>query len=149
MYSSDNTEVQFKTIRVHFMDKLSLCTHAYVAIYHGKSCSDTRRQAHIYRPQRSWGKVIFSQACVILFTGGGCVWLSACWDTTTLRTRQHPPRPGAPRCRACWEIQSTCRRYSSYWNEILLNICLLYDHDNHIFTARNEFGTRLCFYTCL
>ena len=24
-----------------------------------------------YRPQRSWGKVIFSQACVILFTGGG------------------------------------------------------------------------------
>ena len=30
---------------------------------------------YIYRPQRSWGKVIFSQACVILFTGGcmlGC-----------------------------------------------------------------------------
>ena len=24
-----------------------------------------------YRPQRSWGKVIFSQASVILFTGGG------------------------------------------------------------------------------
>ena len=33
-----------------------------------------------YRPQRSWGKVMFSQACVILFTGGVC--LSACWDTT-------------------------------------------------------------------
>ena len=35
-----------------------------------------------YRPQRSWGKVIFSQASVILLTGGrawlllgGCVWL--------------------------------------------------------------------------
>ena len=26
-----------------------------------------------YRPQRSWGKVIFSQARVILFTGGGVV----------------------------------------------------------------------------
>ena len=26
---------------------------------------------HFYRPQRSWGKVIFSQACVILFTEGG------------------------------------------------------------------------------
>ena len=25
---------------------------------------------HFYRPQRSWGKVIFSQASVILFTGG-------------------------------------------------------------------------------
>ena len=28
-----------------------------------------------YRPQRSWGKVIFSQASVILFTGGGHAWL--------------------------------------------------------------------------
>ena len=27
-----------------------------------------------YRPQRSWGKVMFSQACVILFTGG-LAWL--------------------------------------------------------------------------
>ena len=27
-------------------------------------------QMYIYRPQRSWGKVIFSQASVILFTGG-------------------------------------------------------------------------------
>ena len=25
---------------------------------------------HFYRPQRSWGKVIFSQASVILLTGG-------------------------------------------------------------------------------
>ena len=39
-----------------------------------------------YRPQRSWGKVIFSQASVILFTGRVC--LSACWDTT--------PRTGTP-----------------------------------------------------
>ena len=29
-----------------------------------------RRTGHCYRPQRSWGKVIFSQACDILFTGG-------------------------------------------------------------------------------
>ena len=26
---------------------------------------------------------MFSQACVILFTGGGGVCLSACWDTTS------------------------------------------------------------------
>ena len=41
-----------------------------------------------YRPQRSWGKVIFSQASVILSTGGmrgcwGCAWLwegmCGCW----------------------------------------------------------------------
>ena len=36
-----------------------------------------------------WGKVIFSQASVILLTGGG-VCLSACWDT--------PPLPGRPPC---------------------------------------------------
>ena len=28
---------------------------------------------HFYRPQRSWGKVILSQASVILLTGGACV----------------------------------------------------------------------------
>ena len=31
---------------------------------------DTNGLLLYYRPQRSWGKVIFSQACVILFTGG-------------------------------------------------------------------------------
>ena len=45
---------------------------------------------HFYRLQRSWGKVIFSQASVILFTGGVC--LSACWDTTTPTPQtRHPP----------------------------------------------------------
>ena len=28
---------------------------------------------YIYRPQRSWAKVMFLQVCVILFTEGGCV----------------------------------------------------------------------------
>ena len=28
---------------------------------------------HFYHPQRSWGKVIFSQASVILLTGGGAI----------------------------------------------------------------------------
>ena len=80
-----------------------------------------------YRPQRSWGKVIFSQASVILFTGGIC--LSACWDTTPPppRTRQAPSQdqvpPGTrnppPQSRAYWEIRSTSRRYAFYWNAIL------------------------------
>ena len=56
---------------------------------------------YIYRPQRSWGKVMVSQECVILFTGGVC--LSACWDTTPPGSRQTPradparadTRPGA------------------------------------------------------
>ena len=63
-----------------------------------------------YRPQRSWGKVIFSQASVILFTGGGG--LPQCmlgynppWDQagTLLGPGMHPPEqastplgPGTP-----------------------------------------------------
>ena len=47
---------------------------------------------NIYRPQRSWGKVIFSQASVILLTGGE-VCLSACWDTNP----PPPPRADTPR----------------------------------------------------
>ena len=51
---------------------------------------------HFYRPKRSWAKVMFLQASVILSTGGG-VCLSACWDTTTTPKEQtHPPRS---RCR--------------------------------------------------
>ena len=69
-----------------------------------------------YRPQRSWAKVIFSQACVCP-QGGRGVCLSACWDTPLSRPplgadtppgshtppRDHthppgadPPRPGTP-----------------------------------------------------
>ena len=43
------------------------------------------------RPQRSWAKVMFLQASVILSTGGGGVCLSACWDTTPW---SRPPLPG-------------------------------------------------------
>ena len=53
----------------------------------------------VYRPQRSWGKAIFSQASVILFTGGGggvrgC--LSACWDTTPLWQGRPPSKETPP-----------------------------------------------------
>ena len=37
----------------------------------GNRCSITKNGAIYYRPQRSWGKVIFSQASVILSTGSG------------------------------------------------------------------------------
>ena len=44
---------------------------------------------YFYRPQRSWGKVMFSQACVILFTVGGC--LPQCMLGYT-----HPPGADPP-----------------------------------------------------
>ena len=50
--------------------------------------------SYIYRPQRSWGKVIFSEACVknSVHRGGRGVCPIACWDTSSQRTRgRHPP----------------------------------------------------------
>ena len=77
-----------------------------------------------YRPQRSCGKVMFSQVCVILFTGG-----SASVHAGIPPWSKHHPPPGAdtPHRRACWEIRSTRRRYASYWNATLFVIfsCLL------------------------
>ena len=49
-----------------------------------------------YRPQRSWAKVMFLQASVILSTGGGEFCLSACWDTPGTRPPRTPPGPHPP-----------------------------------------------------
>ena len=50
-----------------------------------------------YRPQRSWGKVMFSQACVILFTGG-CLPQCMLGYHTPPRSR-HPPGADTPQSR--------------------------------------------------
>ena len=42
-------------------------------------------ESYYYRPQRSWGKVMFLQVCVILFTGGGE------YLTSTPPDQVHPP----------------------------------------------------------
>ena len=48
-----------------------------------------------YRPQRSWGKVMFLQVCVILFTGGVPDQVPPPGPGTPL-DQVHPPRPGTP-----------------------------------------------------
>ena len=87
-----------------------------------------------YRPQRSWAKVMFLQASVILLTGGGC--LPQCmlghppsrhppWKQTPPEQTPHPSRhPPPPRSRhpppeADSSIRSTSGRYASYWNAFL------------------------------
>ena len=64
------SKIQYqRMIMVHLIH--SETTHSNLLVYTTRS--------YFYRPQRSWGKVMFSQACVILFTGdvhgcwGGCV----------------------------------------------------------------------------
>ena len=90
---------------------------------------------HFYRPQRSWAKVMFLQASVILSTPGGGV-------SGKEPPRQgdppgsRPPRTRPPRCRhtppvqtppreADSSIRSTSGRYASYWNAFLSCMCLL------------------------
>ena len=84
---------------------------------------------------------MFSQACVILFTGGSAsvqaglppreqepLWEQAPpeqaspWEQTPLQEQTPPKSRHPPQCRACWEIRSTHRRYASYWNAILFII---------------------------
>ena len=97
---------------------------------------------YFYRPQRSWAKVMFLQASVILSTGGVC--LSAFWDASPPARDQrptplppgirdpppdqadpppgpgrHPPGPETPP-EADASIRSMSGRYASYWNAFLL-----------------------------
>ena len=64
-------------------------------------CMKSESNWHIYRPQRSWAKVMFLQASVILSTGGR-VSAFACWDTTLPLeqtppgSRHHPPPEQTP-----------------------------------------------------
>ena len=71
-------------------------------------------------PPTKLGKVMFSQACVILFTGG-CASVHAGIPPGSRHPpgTRHPPGADTPRCRACWEIRSSRGRYASYWNAIL------------------------------
>ena len=57
----------------------------------------SNNEAFNYRPQRSCGKVIFSQACVKNSVMGG-VCLSACWDTHSPGQKHPPPSWADPLC---------------------------------------------------
>ena len=62
--------------------------------YCGKDCHFTR--ISFYRPQRSWGKVMFLQVCVILFTGGILDQIHPPRTRYTPWDQVHPPGPGTP-----------------------------------------------------
>ena len=94
---------------------------------------------NVFLLQRSWAKVIFSQACVKNSVHGGGVCLSACWDTppradTPQQTPPPPPRQTPPHSplgihpldrHPPWQTPlppagDYCSgRYASYWNAFL------------------------------
>ena len=95
------------------------------------TASDFCDNLHCYRPQRSWGKVMFLHVSVILFTGG--------FSRPTPRGRlrdltggyqgPHPggPGPGRGCVPACTETDPPfprdsywCGWFASYWNAFLL-----------------------------
>ena len=117
-----------------------------------------------YRPQRSWAKVIFSQACVknSVHGGGEGVCLSACWDTHTPpsgadtppgadplpRSRHHPPEQTPPRQADC-SIRSMSGRYASYWNAFLFILFLSWGDDYcrlHLGSCYHHFSIDYCFH---
>ena len=73
----------------------------YVKPLHCNLCGNLNR-SYIYRPQRSCGKVMFSQVFVILFTGvghvggGGHSWQRGCvWQGACMARGRHAWRGGA------------------------------------------------------
>ena len=97
--------------------------------------SPCKRRLHKFLPPANevWAKVIFLHLFVILFTGGSA---SVHAGIPPPLNRAHTPGPGTPPDQAtpwhrtCWKIRSTCRRYSSYWNAILLIEVLLWLKNN-------------------
>ena len=73
----------------------TICEHGLK--HHHSVTTDLRHiilQFNYYRPQRSWGKVMFSQACVILFTGGSASVLAGIHTPPGADT--HPPGADTP-----------------------------------------------------
>ena len=94
------------------------------------TCSETSWASHcdtahaiFYRLQRSWAKVIFSQACVknSVHRGGVSASVHAGIHPPGADT---PPREQTPPWEADCSIRSTIGRYASYWNAFLLKECI-------------------------
>ena len=92
-----------------------------------------------YRPQRSCGKVIFSQASVIHSVHKE-VYPSMHWGRLSGQT---PPPARQPLPSACWDTHPPCHplsghccgRYASYWNTFLLPIMsILIQHSTCMYT---------------
>ena len=88
-YTCTKIQLSFYWRQIHVHMKLCNLPEGFICVKHNYV-------AH-YRPQRSWAKVIFSQACVknsVHRAEGVC--LSTCWDTPPKPGRPPPPREQTP-----------------------------------------------------
>ena len=140
------------------------CKTKHLTFYCSYCALNTQNTVY-YRPQRTCGKVMFSQASVILFTGGACIPActgqtppgrhptplpSACWDTPA-PPGQTPPCPvhagihTPPLSSACWDTSpgGHCSgRYASYWNAFLLGNVITYIGTWHVKLVGREWCWR-------
>ena len=105
-----------------------------------------------YRPQRSWAKVILSQACVknSVHRGGGC--LPQCMlgytprsrppQEQTPRTRHTPPGADTPPAGADSAIPSTSGRYASYWNAFLYLLFYFFSYLSQVCVSISKSASR-------
>ena len=82
-------------------------------------------ELHNYRPQRSWGKVIFSEACVKNSVRGGVcgrgrVWQGDVHGRGACVVGRGPCMAGVGAC-----IRSISGRYASYWNAFLFFVIFI------------------------
>ena len=96
-----------------------------------------------YRPQRSWAKVIFSQACVC--SQRGCLPQCMLGYTPPSRhppTSRHPPEQTPPR-EADFSIRSTSGLYASYWKAFLFDSVVCDFSSFHTYSEGNFFSFKV------
>ena len=91
----------FAGVSQSFCPQSATCYPVTAHPCYGVVATHPTRMLSCYCPQRSWGKVIFSQASVILFTGGLPQCMLGCHmpppqDQAGTPKDQAPPRPGTP-----------------------------------------------------
>ena len=94
---------------------------------------------NFYRPQRSCGKIMFSQASVILFTGGGVSDRPLGQNPLSRHTPGQTPYPWAD---TPPPADGYCSgQYASYWNAFLFVIlwqCPVCDHSDEMTGIRRK-----------
>ena len=97
------------------------------------------RTQHIYRPQRSWGKVMFYRR--LWFCPRGVSSPGTPWDQTPPPRAYPPPDQTPPRDGHC------CGRCASYWNAFLFEECCYQDF--LLLPANEVWGNVMFSQTCV
>ena len=126
--SKINSKPSLHTINTSLISSKQLRDRVYNRVHSTVKHSHDFVCWHCYRPQRSWGKVIFSQASVILSTGGGgggvrgrggmrgsgvCMARGYTWQGGMCDAHLPGRYYG-------YGLRSMSGRYASYWNAFLL-----------------------------